>query len=391
MKKKQKVLLFCLDSISNAGEDILGTTTEYLIKNSCDDVIVERKQLLPSWRTFSFCFKLMAIFSKLIFLLAEWFSKGDIQYRLLHFSYKAKYSHYYARIIKGADRIVFSVGMFKYSTQNFSYIYDLILTIASKYNKDVMISAASVERYNCHDWRSRQLHRVLNYESLKVFTTRDGLKGLERLKTYGIPDKLRIEAVGDPALWIQDVYSLKGMQKAKKAIGVNVIRPDIFLDYGGKLLSEQLIDFYIQTIKSIEQKGFDWFLFCDGMNCDYKVGLLLLQKLNLPNERLLPPLKTGEQLMQVISSCQGVVASRFHACLTSYALHVPFVGFIWDDKIRFFSETSGMQDYFLDESNLAGEKMVGLLEKSLGSHPDFEILNEMKQKTKETIGAFVNS
>lgn len=383
----QKITLFCLDSISNAGEDILGTTTEYLI-NECDkNITLERRQLLPSWKSFSFPFKLIAVFAKLVFLLGRAF-KGNTQYKILNCSYWIKYSHYYTSIIKHTDKVIFSVGMFKYSTQNFSYIYHMIVSIADKYHKDVMISAASVEKPKQNDWRSRQLGKTLNYPSLKIFSTRDGKEGKERLLDYGAPKKLRIDEVGDPALWMKEAYEYR-QASAKNVVGINVIRSNIFLDYGGNISQERVIEFYIHIIKELEKEGENWVLFCDGMECDYQVGLQILRQLGLSKDKLLAPKKNGKELMDAISACKCVVASRFHACLTAYTLHVPFIGFIWDDKIKFFSYITGMQRYFLHANDFQAKKALDLLQYSLQNEPDYSISEGLRTKTKKSISDFL--
>ena len=385
----QKITLFCLDSISNAGEDILGTTTEYLI-NECDrNITLERRQLLPNWKSFSFPFKLVAVFAKLVFLLGRAF-RGNTQFKILNYSYCIKYSHYYTSIIKHTDKVIFSVGMFKYSTQNFSYIYHLIVSIADKYHKDVMISAASVEKAKQNDWRSRQLGKTLNYPSLKIFSTRDGKGGKARLLEYGAPETLRIDEVGDPALWIKEAYGYK-QASAKNVVGINVIRSDIFLDYGGNISQERVIEFYIHIIKELEKKGEDWILFCDGMECDFQVGLLILKQLGLSSDKLLEPKRTGKELMNAISSCKCVIASRFHACMTAYTLHVPFVGFIWDDKIKFFSEITGMQKFFLVEEDFHADNAIKILKFALDNQPDYSVSESLRIKTKKSISDFLTS
>lgn len=389
----REIVLFCLDSISNAGEDIIGTTTGFLIEDCGDEVCLRRKQLLPSWKTFSLPFKAVAIFAKVVFVLAGLFS-SDVKYRLINLSYIIKYYHYYSSVIRKADKIVFSVGMFKYSTQNFSYIYKLILSVASKHHKEVMISAASVERPNHCDWRSRQLGRVLNEKSLKVFTTRDGKVGLDRLREYGAPTTLIMDSVGDPALWILEVYQpLKrgDINKMVDVVGINVIRPDIFVDYGGTTTPERLLDFYAQTIVELENRNINWILFCNGMECDRRAGQLLLEKLNLSKDKVVYTPDDTLNFIRFVAGCKCIIASRFHTCLTSYVLDVPFVGFIWDDKLRFFSEVTGCKECFLEESELNSSNVLRLLENACQHRCDDNIKQMLKDKTKVQIEQFVKS
>lgn len=51
----KKIVVFSLESIKNAGDQMLGDTTEFLIKQ-LGNYSIERRQLKPTFKQLGFCF-----------------------------------------------------------------------------------------------------------------------------------------------------------------------------------------------------------------------------------------------------------------------------------------------------------------------------------------------
>ena len=387
----KRVLVLSLDNISNVGDEILGETTNYLINKSSQDIVVDKEQLVPAIEELGV---IRRFATKAIRKVASK-TKGELSYRLKDIMYRVGYTPYYKRIIESCDMVIFAVGMYKYSTQDHSYVYDLVLKTAAKANKSVMISAASVETAKKEDWRSDQLTRSLNYESLKVFTTRDGADGEEKLKKeYNIRGGVDVAYVGDPALWIPDCYG-RGIRDNQareiKKVGINVIRARISKAYGGRLTEKEIIDFYKGLIKRVEEEGWEWKLFHNGMPEDDRTAKQIVKELGLPAESLIAPPKCANDLIDTITSFDVIFGARLHACLTAFAMGVPVCGFIWDNKLRYFSKSMKISNLFLEEKELTAENVTKKIKEAAALKVDRENREAYKQKTLQYIKKFIDN
>lgn len=281
--------------------------------------------------------------------------------------------------------------MLKYSTQNMSYVFHLINKIASALRRPVLMSAMSIEKPDAGDWRFHQIVEAVNMDCVKAVTTRDGSYGLERLRKFYIKkDDIATDFVGDPALWIPETYDILRKDESSK-IGINLIRKNIYQSYKEGYVSEDdMLALYKEIVEELEYRGYDWEFFCNGMNCDYAVGIELLQKLNLPTNKLASKPKTGKELASLIASYKCVFGARLHACITSISLGIPVVGLLWDNKLDFFSKTMGIRDFFIDIEGLNGKNIVDKMEGAMANCFDFANRNEYKQKTLSSIKNFIN-
>ena len=390
---KEKVLLFALENINNVGEELLRETTEYLVKTSSDNVEIKIAQFRPSNKYIKNRFKVTHRISSYVRRISQHFH-GNNAYRLLNLSYKVKYTRYFEEQIKLADRVVTSVGMFKYSTQDFSYIYHLVAKICQKYHKPLMISAPSLEDYNPNDWRSVQLVKTANIPSVKMITTRDGIAGLNTLTNcYLVNNEFQYDNVADPALWIPECYHVKRNHSISSTpyIGINVIRKGIFDDYNKTFTDEELFLLYAGLIKQIEKRGWRWAVYSNGMPQDIEVIKELHSSLNFSKDHILKRPQNAKEFIEMVKGFDAVFGSRLHSCITAVSLGVPVVGFIWDNKLRYFAETMNRQSFFFEPKDMSADNIVNALELAMKSGYDFTTIDNLKEKTLSSIQKFLET
>lgn len=387
------VLLFALENIDNVGEELLRETTEYLINTASNNVEVKIAQFKPFDLYTQKRYKRAHRISYYVRRIAQHF-RGNQAYFLLNLSYKIKYTRYFEDQIKQADHVITSVGMFKYSTQDFSYIYHLIAKICQKYHKPLMISAPSIETYNSKDWRSKQLVKTANIPSVKMITTRDGVAGLNTLKNcYLKNNKFHYDNVADPALWIPECYKIKRnhILNTPPYIGINVIRKGIFDDYNKSFTDDELIKIYVELIKQLEKKGWKWAVYTNGMPQDIAVIQELHSILNFSEDHVLNQPKNAKEFVEMINGFDAVFGSRLHSCITAVSLGVPVVGFIWDNKLKYFSENIKRPSFFFEPKDMSADIIVNALEEAMTSEYDFKTIHYLKEKTLSSICLFLNN
>lgn len=377
----QKVLLLGLDNIDNMGDEILVNSTEWIVKQLTNDIVF-RYPLMPDINTMHWTYRLFSIIWRPFRSLC-WRSK---KYPLINLNFLIDYYRYYDNLIKKVDVIILPIGMLKFANQNFSYAFDQITQIANKYNKSVMFSGMSIAHPDKSDWRYCQLVKSINRSSVKMITTRDGQDGISLLKQNFLRREVYTDFVGDPALWIPELYGFSDRTNYLKnnVIGINLIRKGIYSDYKEQEFSDvELINLYKGVIRELSVRGYEWELFCNGMIEDYEVGLQLVKEMNLPVTKLITPPKNGRELVQIISRYRCVFGARLHACIISVAIGIPVAGLLWDKKLHYFSKTMKIRHLFSDGDDLQENIIVDRLESSVKEGLDYENRDFYKRRTLE--------
>lgn len=386
-----KILLIALESIDNIGEELLRKSTEYLVRQSSENAKICIAQLKPNWLLIPGQYRIDYLIGRFLWKCFSWM-KGNIFYKMKNISYQIKYYRYFSSIIRQSDKIIFPVGMIKYSTQDFSYLFHLVNKLATKFDKPVMMSAMSPQPADHSDWRYSQLVEAVNMPAVKMLTTRDGEIGVKILKSDYIRVNLYCDYVGDPALWIPEVYGVKKEEHRGKVphVGINIIRKGIFDDYNKALTDEELFKIYVQLIRLFEAKGWRWSLFTNGMKKDIAVLRELQLELNIDEEHVMPTCEDGKSYAEMISHFDVVFGARLHACITSVAVGTPVVGFIWDNKLRHFGETMKISQFFFDPKEMVVESICQRIEEAMHYSLDLDNRDYLKLKTLESVRDFMN-
>ena len=331
-----------------------------------------------------------ATVSSILFCIANIF-KGPLNYRLTMVAYRVRLTRFFTNEFSGLDGIVTAVGALKFSTQDFSFIFKILTEVATSLDIPVFFSAASIEKPNNGDWRYHQLVEALNMPCVKIITTRDGIDGVSRLSSgYVLNPDIVIDYVGDPALLIPDVYKIPlHFDNRDNLVGIGLVRRNIYKDYGTDSIDEEMI--YISLIRELDKRGIDWVMFCNGMKADYAMGKHILSKLNLPSDKLLPRPLSAESYIDMIQHFDVIFCARFHACLTAYALGIPIVGLLWDDKLRFFAKIMGVEALFCEASQLDGVSISDKIIEAIDYDYDKSNLELYKHKTIDSIRMFCKS
>lgn len=287
------------------------------------------------------------------------------------------------------DGIIFVCGSFKYTTQDLWCNYSGIVWAAKKLGIQVMYNAMNIQNYNEKDYKCRKLKKYANSECVKMITTRDGIPGVEKLKKYYITNpNIKLLPVGDPAFWMKECYGIH--RKPSDVIGINVIRKEVFVDYGRTTSPQKVKQFYFDLFDELDKRNIKWEVFHNGLDCDYDCACEVLKASG--RENLITKMRTPKDdvdLVEIISRYKGIVGARLHACICAYALGVPVVGFEWDEKITHFAKEADISDTFCSEQDFRAEVMVDKLENALCKKINLGLQNNWKKKTHGSIKMFL--
>lgn len=391
----KKVAVVGLYAIKNAGDNILCEATQYLIKQKDPEVQIVEVDVNPRLKSYSGIERIPFWISKILIKISgyifQYENSSSFRYHYEYFMWWLKIHHKFEKQLKGVDAIVFAGGGFlKFRTQGLNYYVEQIMKIATKNHIPVMMNGVGIEGYSESDIRCQRLKKAINQDCFKVITTRDDIRTLQ--ECYITNPNIKTAHVGDPALWVPECYNIDKGNTVNNVVGVNVIRGKVYQAYGNTLSEFQLLNFYKQLIRGIEDRGWEWMLFSNGMEADQKFGYRLLNSLGYRDRsKILAPAKNSVDFLGQIRSFQVVFGARLHACITSYALDVPVIGLIWSEKLRIFAEVIDKKGSFFEEDELEIDDILDAIEREMHSEYNKQIREDLRGLTKKYLDEFIES
>ena len=390
----KKVAVIGLYAIKNAGDNILCEATQYLIKQKNPEVQIVEVDVNPRIKSYKGLELIPFWISKVLIRVSgsifKYENSSRFRYYYEYFMWWLKINHKFKTQLKDVDAIVFAGGGFlKFRTQGLNYYVEQIMKIARKNNIPVMMNGVGIECYSETDIRCQRLKKAINQDCFKVITTRDDIDTLKN--NYIVNPNIKIAHVGDPALWVPECYNMKRNENPSNVVGINVIRGRVYQAYGNTLSEFELLNFYKKLVQGVEERGWDWVLFSNGMAADQKFGAMLLRALGCSDRRkILPTANNSVEFLEQIRSFKLVFGARLHACITSYALDVPVVGLIWSEKLRIFADVIGKKDSFFEENELNIDNILDAMEREMNSNYDKTIRDDLRTRTKNYLEMFMD-
>lgn len=390
----KKVAVIGLYAIKNAGDNILCEATQYLIKQKNPEVQIVEVDVNPRVKSYKGIELIPFWISKVLIRVSgsifKYENSSRFRYYYEYFMWWLKINHKFKTQLKDVDAIVFAGGGFlKFRTQGLNYYVEQIMKIARKNNIPVMMNGVGIEGYSETDIRCQRLKKAINQDCFKVITTRDDIDTLKN--NYIVNPNIKIAHVGDPALWVPECYNMKRNENPSNVVGINVIRGRVYQAYGNTLSEFELLNFYKKLVQGVEERGWDWVLFSNGMAADQKFGAMLLRALGCSDRRkILPTANNSVEFLEQIRSFKLVFGARLHACITSYALDVPVVGLIWSEKLRIFADVIGKKDSFFEENELNIDNILDAMEREMNSNYDKTIRDDLRTRTKNYLEMFMD-
>ena len=390
----KKVAVIGLYAIKNAGDNILCEATQYLIKQKNPEVQIVEVDVNPRIKSYKGLELIPFWISKVLIRVSgsifKYENSSRFRYYYEYFMWWLKINHKFKTQLKDVDAIVFAGGGFlKFRTQGLNYYVEQIMKIARKNNIPVMMNGVGIEGYSETDIRCQRLKKAINQDCFKVITPRDDIDTLKN--NYIVNPNIKIAHVGDPALWVPECYNMKRNENPSNVVGINVIRGRVYQAYGNTLSEFELLNFYKKLVQGVEERGWDWVLFSNGMAADQKFGAMLLRALGCSDRRkILPTANNSVEFLEQIRSFKLVFGARLHACITSYALDVPVVGLIWSEKLRIFADVIGKKDSFFEENELNIDNILDAMEREMNSNYDKTIRDDLRTRTKNYLEMFMD-
>lgn len=273
------------------------------------------------------------------------------------------------RAIGRADVIVFGgAPLFNYRYQSFYLRTIRTLELASEYGVPVLFSSIGVEPYSSTDPKSQQLKQALELPVVRQITTRDDIESTRRyLEGTDTPAAL----VADPAVFADSVFGIESRSGAiadkasRRCIGLVVTRAGIFKDNGIEFNEADQRKFWLDIIAELEARGDDYRIFTTGHFSDEIFLDSLVRYHGVSNKKAAVTLNAPEELISELNSCDGVIAYRLHASITSFALGIPSIGLSWNFKVPDFYRSMGYPQRALPAGEWKSATVISALDAAM--------------------------
>lgn len=292
-------------------------------------------------------------------------------------------------MVREADLMIFGGGgLIKYRQEEFHFYVPALLECAREHEIPVYFNCVGVEGFDGSDERCLRLARALNFGCVKGITVRDDLETLQNYYLNrelisklirenpgsGIPDldlgtetgRAFTAPSADTAVFTPEVYGIK-KEVRTGVIGLGIVRSRIFEDYGiSEITREFQLEMWQGIVRELEAGGYQWKFFVNGLKSDYDFALEVLEAMGRNAEQYLVPRPVeSRELAETIASFQGIIACRMHANIIAYALGVPSIGLVWNDKMVFWGKRIGYPQRFLKSHQFQPEQIVRCLAESM--------------------------
>ncbi len=240
--------------------------------------------------------------------------------------------------VSSADIIMFpGGGLFGISYLDFTQYLEEITSIAEKNNIPVVFSSVGVNNMSYTDTDYDTMKRILQRKNIKYISVRENK---DFFKNYVPKSKIKdIDLVCDPGVWTKYVYHLKKDNK-KKCVGINVVRGGLFKANDKTWTMDDQFK-YLNTIKEIlDSKKLDYVFYTNGSFLDNHTLGIYKKECNIPDEKV-RIVDTTEDFVNVMSRFDVAFCIRMHSSIVSYALDIPSINIVWNDKLRFFYDNIG--------------------------------------------------
>ena len=291
-------------------------------------------------------------------------------------------------VLPYVQAIVFAGGgLIKFQQEHF---YQNVIDLVNEANRlqiPVFFNSVGVEGYDPQDERCFALKKAIALPYVKAITCRDDIDTLRNCYLRGCYKT--VSPVMDPAIFCKSTYRKQLTREKRTIIGLGITRHKLFAGYGIEGIDhDYLLHYWYGITQLLEQQGYEWELFTNGLDSDEAFAEEVLQYIG--HGAKAPQPVEGHQLVEQINRYRGIIAGRMHSNIIAYSLGVPSIGFVWNQKLRFWGEHIGTPERFLTPEQMTPKHTVQALHLALqqGCQP---VPKEEKQKLVQELSQFLKS
>lgn len=283
-------------------------------------------------------------------------------------------SRSYSTLLSDVDwGIVAGGGIIHFRTHDSWIGVCAFIKACRKRNIPVVLNAVGVEGFDKDNHRCRLLSQALSSQNVKYISTRDDISTLQQYLTED-PQKTT-EKVVDPAIFCSQLFRIS-KDTQSRTIGVGLIRHNICRDYLADYDEKRLPEYYAGICRGIEQMGYQWEFFTNGNAEDLDIVPAIEKLLGISVKVRIP--HSAYELVETISHYKGIVSARMHSCIVAYALDIPAVAFVWNEKLSFWGMNIQKPRNYIPLDKLNASLALKILQEDLEKEYDVQVRKELE-------------
>lgn len=279
-------------------------------------------------------------------------------------------------------------GLLKSKGQDLDEQIIIVLKFLESRNVPVIFLGVGVEGF---DEKNIALAEAINTSNIKVVTTRDDLCLLR--EKWISRDGIFTEKVADPAVSLSKYIQPSRLNRQRNFIGLGIGRKGLFEEYGVIFSETQIKELWVSLYEILVGRGYKCVLFTNGHPADYEFAQEVLKEIHkagYEDALCLDKPKTVQDLVDIISSFDGMIVTRLHASIIGFSYDIPSIGLVWNEKQQMFGENIGYPERFINPSEFDASFIANELEKAIAI--GYEKINRLNygNTTEKTLERFIN-
>ena len=271
---------------------------------------------------------------------------------------KMELKHIDEALVADSDIIAFAGGgIFGLSYLSFFEPISRILAIAEQNEIPLFFSSIGLNNMDANAENEHMLKEILRRKCIKAISVRENLALFQQ---YAGECDFELCQVCDPAVWTKYIYfsewndSAAHASSQKELVGINVVRGGLFHDNGKPWKLGDEMKYLNALRRELDSRGIDYQFYTNGSFLDDNSLHYYADKFDIPADKLIFP-NTTREFVRTVARFDTVAAIRMHSSIVAYALGIPSVNLVWNDKIPFFYENIGYADRAIDLAHWEGE------------------------------------
>ena len=302
-------------------------------------------------------------------------------------NYRKRLGGYFEERLEGTDFIVIDgAGLLEYSYNEYHWSLLLISEYAEKNGIDVVYNAIGrAGAFDERDFGSKVLKRALQSPSVKYISARDNPQAVQ----VCAGGKHEVKLLADAAFWMKETYKLDTTIKRTK-IGIGLIRGNSLQGYGVDFGTDQWVKLFVGISKCLQERGYEFEFFTNGLPADTKLGKKVLRKCKLPESYLVKRPLGDLELCNTINNYDAIITCRMHSSIAAFTMNVPSIILSWNDKVEKLMEIIGYPERAIKQKDFEAEYIVDCMEKAREEGIDEKKLLVMKEKARESVQDYLD-
>jgi len=301
-------------------------------------------------------------------------------------NYRRRLNSYFDMKLEGVDFIVIDgAGLLEYSFNEYHWPLSLISEYAERHGLEVVYNAIGrAGAFDERDFGSTILKRAIQSPAVKYVSARDNVEAVQACAG----PKRRVKLLADSAFWMKEAYGID-TTVARTKIGIGLIRGNSLEGYGVSFGSKQWVSLFAGIARALEERGYEFEFFTNGLPGDVKLGQRVLRRMKLDDSYLVERPVDDTVLVDTINGYRAIITCRMHSSIAAFTMGVPSVILSWNDKVEKLMEIIGYPERAIKRTQFTPEFIVDAMELALAAGVEPERLAGMKSKAKESVGDYL--